>query len=307
MSPLHPVPLSLLHSPSHYFSFKYFFHNRNNLDVGAMIKEAYRLMSSTPDDIHPRTLLSDFTPLTQGHYPVFNHYPQFLVEYHTQEKERIRVQEMEYFRERWDSNVRGERVVYKSQTRTCDDRENYLSVLAGKNSRPCVKILCEGKLKRKPIMRRRSVFLRLVHTAVERCTQTEYCSKRRCCCRRRRSSGGDFSRWKRKNWSSRGQSKCAQTTWHHRTPVRDEWRDSVAAVHPAGLQSWRGRCECRSRCWTAPENVFSNTVRINRPSRSKHWMRRSTERWSALTVQKNSSLGIQIISIATSWCSCSTL
>lgn len=57
-------------------------------------------MSSTPDDIHPRTLLSDFTPLTQGHYPVFNHYPEFLVEYHTQEKERIRVQEMEYLRER---------------------------------------------------------------------------------------------------------------------------------------------------------------------------------------------------------------
>lgn len=79
---------------------QYFFHHRNNLDVGAVIKETYRLMSSTPDDIHPRTLLSDFTPLTQGHYPVFNHYPEFLVEYHTQEKERIRAQEMEYLRER---------------------------------------------------------------------------------------------------------------------------------------------------------------------------------------------------------------
>lgn len=95
---LHRVPSPLLtvsSSPS-----QYFFHHRNNLDVGAVIKETYRLMSSTPDDIHPRTLLSDFTPLTQGHYPVFNHYPEFLVEYHTQEKERIRAQEMEYLRER---------------------------------------------------------------------------------------------------------------------------------------------------------------------------------------------------------------
>lgn len=92
--------LSLLYSLPHNLCPKYFFHHRNNLDVGAVVKEAYRLVSSTPDDIHPRSLLSDFTPLTQGHYPVFNHYPEFLVEYHTQEKEKIRVQEMEYLRER---------------------------------------------------------------------------------------------------------------------------------------------------------------------------------------------------------------
>ncbi|KAM3873428.1 TBC1 domain family member 31 [Diretmus argenteus] len=80
--------------------FEYFFHHRNNLDMGAMIKEAYRLMSSTPADIHPRTMLSDFTPLTKGQYPVFNHYPEFIVEYQSQERERIRQQEMEYLRER---------------------------------------------------------------------------------------------------------------------------------------------------------------------------------------------------------------
>lgn len=80
--------------------FQYFFHHRNNLDVGAMIKEAYRLMSSTPADIHPRTMLSDFTPLTKGQYPVFNHYPEFIVEYHSREREKIRMQEMEYLRER---------------------------------------------------------------------------------------------------------------------------------------------------------------------------------------------------------------
>uniref|UniRef100_A0A3P8TT65 TBC1 domain family member 31 n=1 Tax=Amphiprion percula TaxID=161767 RepID=A0A3P8TT65_AMPPE len=80
--------------------FEYFFHHRNNLDVGAMIREAYRLMGSTPDDIHPKTLLSDFTPLTKGQYPVFNHYPEFIVEYQSREREKIRLQEMEYLRER---------------------------------------------------------------------------------------------------------------------------------------------------------------------------------------------------------------
>ncbi|XP_038567965.1 TBC1 domain family member 31 isoform X2 [Micropterus salmoides] len=80
--------------------FEYFFHHRNNLDVGAMIKEAYRLMGSTPADIHPRTMLSDFTPLTKGQYPVFNHYPEFIVEYQSREREKIRLQEMEYLRER---------------------------------------------------------------------------------------------------------------------------------------------------------------------------------------------------------------
>ncbi|CAK6954290.1 TBC1 domain family member 31 [Scomber scombrus] len=80
--------------------FEYFFHHRNNLDMGAMIKEAYRLMSGTPADIHPRTMLSDFTPLTKGQYPVFNHYPEFIVEYQSREREKIRLQEMEYLRER---------------------------------------------------------------------------------------------------------------------------------------------------------------------------------------------------------------
>lgn len=65
-----------------------------------MVKEAYQLMSSTPADIHPRTLLSDFKPLTKGQYPVFNHYPEFTVEYQNQEKERIQQQEQEYLRER---------------------------------------------------------------------------------------------------------------------------------------------------------------------------------------------------------------
>lgn len=80
--------------------FEYFFHHRNNLDVGAMIKEAYRLMSNTPADFHPKTILSDFLPLTKGQYPIFNQFPEFIVEYQSREREKIRLQEMEYLRER---------------------------------------------------------------------------------------------------------------------------------------------------------------------------------------------------------------
>ncbi|MBN3306118.1 TBC31 protein, partial [Amia calva] len=82
------------------FLFQYFFHHRNNLDINAMIKETYRLMDSTPTEIHPRRMLSDFEPLTRGQYPVFNKYPTFIVEYQSQEREKIRQQEIEYLRER---------------------------------------------------------------------------------------------------------------------------------------------------------------------------------------------------------------
>lgn len=65
-----------------------------------MLKETYRLMESTPTDIHPSSVLSDFEPLTLGQYPIFNKYPTFIVEYQSQEREKIRQQEVEYLRER---------------------------------------------------------------------------------------------------------------------------------------------------------------------------------------------------------------
>ncbi|NWW87229.1 TBC31 protein, partial [Rhynochetos jubatus] len=80
--------------------FEYFFHHRNNVDMNAVIKEAYHLMEATPLDIHPQRMLDDFIPLTKGQYPVFNKYPQFIVDYQTQERERIRQDEIEYLRER---------------------------------------------------------------------------------------------------------------------------------------------------------------------------------------------------------------
>uniref|UniRef100_A0A8C3JUH8 TBC1 domain family member 31 n=1 Tax=Calidris pygmaea TaxID=425635 RepID=A0A8C3JUH8_9CHAR len=80
--------------------FEYFFHHRNNLDINVVIKEAYHLMETTPLDIHPQRMLDDFIPLTKGQYPVFNKYPKFIVDYQTQEWERIRQDEIEYLRER---------------------------------------------------------------------------------------------------------------------------------------------------------------------------------------------------------------
>ncbi|XP_018122050.1 TBC1 domain family member 31 isoform X1 [Xenopus laevis] len=80
--------------------FEYFFHHRNNLDISNMIREAYHLMDTSPAEIHPQRLLSDFEPLTRGQYPIFNKYPKFIVDYQGQERERIRQEEMEYLRER---------------------------------------------------------------------------------------------------------------------------------------------------------------------------------------------------------------
>ncbi|XP_066846805.1 TBC1 domain family member 31 isoform X5 [Anser cygnoides] len=80
--------------------FEYFFHHRNNLDINVVIKEAYHFMEATPPDIHPQRVLDDFVPLTKGQYPVFNKYPKFIVDYQTQEWERIRQDEIEYLRER---------------------------------------------------------------------------------------------------------------------------------------------------------------------------------------------------------------
>ncbi|NWU70187.1 TBC31 protein, partial [Pterocles burchelli] len=80
--------------------FESFFHHRNNLDINVVIKEAYHLVEATPLDIHPQHMLDDFIPLTKGQYPVFNKYPKFIVDYQTQELERIRQDEIEYLRER---------------------------------------------------------------------------------------------------------------------------------------------------------------------------------------------------------------
>uniref|UniRef100_A0A8D1KE08 TBC1 domain family member 31 n=1 Tax=Sus scrofa TaxID=9823 RepID=A0A8D1KE08_PIG len=90
----------LQHFIDHDITSQYFFHHRNNLDISAVIKEVYRLMDTTPTDIHPDSMLDAFVALTKGQYPVFNQYPKFIVDYQTQERERIRKDELDYLRER---------------------------------------------------------------------------------------------------------------------------------------------------------------------------------------------------------------
>ncbi|XP_007898739.1 TBC1 domain family member 31 [Callorhinchus milii] len=80
--------------------FEYFFHHRNNLDINAMIREAYHLMDCTPADIHPKYMINDFVPLTKGQYPIFNKYPVFIVNYQAEEREKIRQEELEYLQEK---------------------------------------------------------------------------------------------------------------------------------------------------------------------------------------------------------------
>ncbi|XP_059501925.1 TBC1 domain family member 31 isoform X2 [Stegostoma tigrinum] len=79
---------------------EHFFHHRNNLDLNAVIKEAYHLMETTPEDIHPKRMLDDFVPLTKGQYPIFNKYPKFVIDYQSKERERIWHEELEYLKER---------------------------------------------------------------------------------------------------------------------------------------------------------------------------------------------------------------
>ncbi|NXG46157.1 TBC31 protein, partial [Psilopogon haemacephalus] len=101
--------------------FEYFFHHHNNLDIDAVIKKAYHLMEATPLDIHPQRMLDDFVPLTKGQYPVFNKYPKFVVDYQTQERERIRQEEIEYLRERQIAHE----LEAKAQERKAEDEAWY--------------------------------------------------------------------------------------------------------------------------------------------------------------------------------------
>ena len=51
------------------------------MEVGTVIREAYRLQDSTPAEVNPKRMLEPFIPLTRGQYPIFNKYPKFIVDY----------------------------------------------------------------------------------------------------------------------------------------------------------------------------------------------------------------------------------
>ncbi|OWK04287.1 TBC1D31, partial [Cervus elaphus hippelaphus] len=61
---------------------------------------AYNVCSRAPLLNCKHNMLDAFVALTKGQYPVFNQYPKFIVDYQTQERERIRNDELDYLRER---------------------------------------------------------------------------------------------------------------------------------------------------------------------------------------------------------------
>ncbi|KAJ8324283.1 hypothetical protein O5D80_007475 [Batrachochytrium dendrobatidis] len=80
--------------------FKFVFQRRSPILLTRVIQEAYRVQSVTPERISPRTFLKGFEPCLKGAYPVFNAYPEFIVNYQTQMKEKIRSDEAEYLSKR---------------------------------------------------------------------------------------------------------------------------------------------------------------------------------------------------------------
>ncbi|KAI9105257.1 hypothetical protein DFS34DRAFT_598702 [Phlyctochytrium arcticum] len=76
--------------------FEYFF-TRSNPTVSTIqvLKAAYKIKNSTPDALCPLTFIHSFEPLPQKEYPVFNAYPDFIVNYQSKMKEKIRREEEE--------------------------------------------------------------------------------------------------------------------------------------------------------------------------------------------------------------------
>ncbi|EGD80734.1 hypothetical protein PTSG_01324 [Salpingoeca rosetta] len=72
----------------------------NPVDADEVVKLAYELASITTEDVDTYNLMHDFKPLTPGTYPVFNEYPEFVVDYQVREREKIREEEATLLRER---------------------------------------------------------------------------------------------------------------------------------------------------------------------------------------------------------------
>ncbi|CAH8658892.1 unnamed protein product [Schistosoma rodhaini] len=97
--------------------FEAYYHSQSTLQISNIIERAHQLLTSTPSNIHPGRLLSSlmqtdsqnknkentcssFQPLTSPYYPIITRYPKFIVNYHIQERERIREEEKEYLRQK---------------------------------------------------------------------------------------------------------------------------------------------------------------------------------------------------------------
>ncbi|KAJ3058129.1 TBC1 domain member 31, partial [Podochytrium sp. JEL0797] len=83
-----------------------FFFSRVNASVAMdkVVVEAYKMHSRTPDFVSPVTFFEPFVPLMKGQYAIFNKYPEFIVNYQSKMKDKIRADEADYLRRRKMAN-----------------------------------------------------------------------------------------------------------------------------------------------------------------------------------------------------------
>jgi hypothetical protein len=78
--------------------FQFYFHHRNPIQAKAVIQEAKRLIRNTPKELDLKKLVKQYEPLTEGHYPILNKYPQFVVDYRRRETEKVRKREIKFLK-----------------------------------------------------------------------------------------------------------------------------------------------------------------------------------------------------------------
>ncbi|KAJ3323251.1 TBC1 domain member 31 [Boothiomyces sp. JEL0866] len=80
--------------------FYFFFQRRNATNVASIILLMYKVNAKTPKSLDPATFIKNFEPATKGEYPVFNQYPEFIINYQSQMKDKIRQEEYEYLKKK---------------------------------------------------------------------------------------------------------------------------------------------------------------------------------------------------------------
>ncbi|KAI8894406.1 WD40-repeat-containing domain protein [Globomyces pollinis-pini] len=85
---------------THTKDFYYFFQRRQATNISTLLLKVYEIKLKTPTELDVSSFISSFKPMEHGEYPIFNQYPQFIVNYQTRMKDKIRQEEQEYLRKR---------------------------------------------------------------------------------------------------------------------------------------------------------------------------------------------------------------
>ena len=91
--------VAILHT-DHRDQLRLFFSQSSAVSIDRIIKTANHMLAHTIETQDPCCLLDVAVPLPQGQYPVFSKYPAFVVDYHVNERERIRREEMDFLSQR---------------------------------------------------------------------------------------------------------------------------------------------------------------------------------------------------------------